>query len=66
MIPIVKEIIAYSRSEFFPPPFPFGLLIQMWMAVVDNENDNCFEVALFQAACSINDFKQGSKNVPKI
>lgn len=62
MIPIVKEIIVYSRYDFFFQVFPFGLLIQMVMAVVDNENHNCFEVALFQVACSTNVIKQGSKN----
>jgi hypothetical protein len=65
MIPIVKEIIVYSRYEMVLF-LPFGLLIQMWMAVVVNENDNCFEVALFQSACSINAFKQGPKFFPQI
>ena len=45
--------------------FPFGLQIQMVMAVVDNENNNCFEVALFEVACSTNVIKQGSKNFSK-
>lgn len=61
MIPIVKEIIVYSRYDFFNSVFPFGLLIQMVMAMMDNENYNCFEVALFQVACSTNVVKQGSK-----
>jgi len=48
MIQIVKEIIVYSRYDFFVLVFPFGLQIQMVMAVTDNENNNCFEVALFR------------------
>ena len=77
MIPIVKEIIVYSRYDiyiyiyiyiyfFFPLPFPFGLLIQMVLAMVDNENSNCFEVALLQVARSTNVIKQGSKKIFKI
>jgi len=67
MIPIVKEIIVYSRYEyFFVLVFPFGLLIQMVMAIVDNENSNCFEVALLQVARSTNVIKQGSKKIFKI
>jgi len=66
MIPIVKEIIVYSRYEyFFVLVFPFGLLIQMVMAIVDNENSNCFEVALLQVARSTNVIKQGSKKFSK-
>ena len=46
MIPIVKEIIVYSRYDFFffVLVFPFGLLIQVVMAMVDNGNNNCFKV----------------------
>lgn len=67
MIPIVKEIIVYSRYDFFffVLVFPFGLLIKVVLAMVGNENNNCFEVDLFQVACSTNVIKQGSKNFSK-
>jgi hypothetical protein len=61
MVPIVKEIIVYSRYDFFC----FGLKVWIVVAMVDNENYNCIEVALFQGACSTNVIKQGSKNISK-
>lgn len=56
-------MIFFFFLSFF---FPFGLLIQMVMAMVDNENSNCFEVALLQVARSTNVIKQGSKKIFKI
>jgi hypothetical protein len=50
---------------FFVLVFQFGLQVRIVMAMVDNENYNCIEVALFQVACSTNVIKQGSKKISK-